>query len=229
MNKPILIPAWMFLLIFCLLIGGVVASINITPGAPTAIPSGGIILTAAASCPGTTTEYTAAEGLYLVGVPSGGTVAGTLGASIPNQGDFSYQPGGTNAGVGYTPAGTNGTVSFTPAGTNAALDTHSHELPLAFVVSSDVRFNDTDIFGQGTTRTVNFNQTATSTTGSPNVALSEAVSGGTATFTGTAGTVSAQTFTGTAATISPQVFTGTTSTTHRSSVAPFIQLRLCQQ
>jgi hypothetical protein len=49
-----------------------------------------IILTAQSTCPIGYTEYTAARGYFLVGVPSGGTVAGTVGSAMTNQQDLTH-------------------------------------------------------------------------------------------------------------------------------------------
>jgi len=51
---------------------------------PSGVPSG-VIAYMAGSCPSGWTEYTAARGRYVVGVPSGGTVAGTQGTALTNQ------------------------------------------------------------------------------------------------------------------------------------------------
>ena len=48
------------------------------------VPSG-VIAFMAGSCPSGWSEYTAARGRYVVGVPSGGTVAGTQGTALTNQ------------------------------------------------------------------------------------------------------------------------------------------------
>jgi len=47
----------------------------------TIVPSGTLILTTS-TCPSGFTEYTAARGYYLVGVPSGGSVGGTVGSAM---------------------------------------------------------------------------------------------------------------------------------------------------
>jgi hypothetical protein len=51
---------------------------------PSGVPSG-VIAYMAGACPSGWTEYTAARGRYVVGVPSGGTVAGTVGTALTNQ------------------------------------------------------------------------------------------------------------------------------------------------
>lgn len=59
------------------------ATITIGSVTGTVLPSGTMILTVSA-CPSGFTEYTAAQGLYLVGVPSGGAAAGTVGTPMGN-------------------------------------------------------------------------------------------------------------------------------------------------
>lgn len=44
----------------------------------------GIIVFTASTCPATWTEYTAAQGFAVVGLPSGGTNAGTVGTAMTN-------------------------------------------------------------------------------------------------------------------------------------------------
>ena len=51
---------------------------------PSGVPSG-VIAFMAGACPSGWTEYTAARGRYVVGVPSGGTVSGTVGTALTNQ------------------------------------------------------------------------------------------------------------------------------------------------
>lgn len=47
------------------------------------IESGSIVLSAG-NCPSGFTEYTASRGMFIVGVPSGGTIAGTVGSAMTN-------------------------------------------------------------------------------------------------------------------------------------------------
>jgi hypothetical protein len=51
---------------------------------PSGVPSG-VIAFMAGACPSGWSEYTAARGRYVVGVPSGGTVSGTVGTALTNQ------------------------------------------------------------------------------------------------------------------------------------------------
>lgn len=53
------------------------------------IVSGQITLTVG-TCPDGYTEYTGARGLYLVGVPSGGTIAGKVGNAMTNQQNITH-------------------------------------------------------------------------------------------------------------------------------------------
>ncbi len=49
-----------------------------------AIPSGAVMFFNLASCPTSWTALTTAQGRYLVGLPSGGTLAGTIGTALSN-------------------------------------------------------------------------------------------------------------------------------------------------
>lgn len=53
------------------------------------IPSGAIIISDSL-CPGGYSELTVARGRYLVGVPSGGTILGTVGTPLNNQQDLTH-------------------------------------------------------------------------------------------------------------------------------------------
>ena len=55
-----------------------------------AIPVGLIMMIASGSCPTGWTEYTATRGRALVGVPSGGTVGGTVGTALTNLQDKTH-------------------------------------------------------------------------------------------------------------------------------------------
>ena len=226
MNRLILVPTWVFLLIVCLLTGGVIASITITPGAPTAIPSGGIILTVAASCPGSTTEYTTARGRFMVGVPAAGTIEGTVGTALTNTQNPEVTPIFTGSALAthtHTATAT-GTVAA-PTFTGSALGTHQHEIP---VVAGTTWRGGGSVYGTGESQNIANDltrdaDTATSTA----LMLSRAISAGTP-----AGTNSAPAFTGSEAT-SGATGAGTPAGTNNAvttgGIAPYIQLRLCQQ
>ena len=228
MNRPIVVPAWTFLLIFCLLIGGVFASITITPGAPTAIPTAGIILTDAATCPGTTTEYTDARGRMLVGVPSGGTIEGTVGTALTNTQNLSVAPAFTGNALGtHThPVTANGTVAA-PVFTGSALATHQHETQYISVTGGTTFRVVDNPFGTGVSRTPEQAATSSANSSAGNVSLVQAISGGTP-----AGTNTAPNFTGEAVTSGATgggTPAGTNSAVTTGGIAPYIQLRLCQQ
>lgn len=50
----------------------------------TTIPSGSVMYTVSATCPTGWSEFTAARGRYIVGVPLGGTVSSTVGTALSN-------------------------------------------------------------------------------------------------------------------------------------------------
>ena len=97
-----------------------------------AVPTNALLFTSASTCPTGYTEYTAARGRHIVGLPAGGTAAGTLGTAQTNLADSAYTPAGTVAAPTFTgtAAATSGTaaagavsevtVPYTPAGTNSA-------------------------------------------------------------------------------------------------------------
>lgn len=70
------------------------------------------VLVFSGSCPQGYAADTAAQGLYIVGKASNGTVGNSLGSAMT---------GASPPDTSYTPVGTNGTVSFTPAGTNGSV------------------------------------------------------------------------------------------------------------
>ena len=229
MNRPILVPTWVFLLIFCLLTGGVLAAITITPGAPSALPSGAIVLGSAAGCPSGTTEYMTARGRVLVGVPSGGTIEGTVGTALTNTQNAEMTPTFTGSALAtHTHTLTaEGTVAA-PVFTGSALATHSHQQTISISATEVFRLTD-DTYGLGAD---NFTAESTSTltndaTGGLSTQLVSSVSGGTP-----AGTNTAPNFTGSSATSSatgPGTPAGTNSAVTTGGIAPYIQLRLCQQ
>lgn len=159
------------------------------------LPSTAIVLSAGA-CPGATSEYTAARGFYLVAVPSGGTVAGTLGTAMANG----------PPDVSYTPAGTVAAPTFT----GSAMGTHTHDTPLSTDGLTEIRGGAA--FGTGSSQTLDRVAGTDAGTGAFTTALTSATGAGTPAGTNTA-----------------PAFTGTANATLRSSVAPAIQLRLCQQ
>lgn len=69
--------------------GQVVTSVSgvptyVTPAASVAIPTGAVMPFNLTSCPSGWSDYTAASGRYIVGLPSGGTLAGTTGTALTN-------------------------------------------------------------------------------------------------------------------------------------------------
>ncbi len=85
-----------------------------------------IILTAQSVCPNGYTEYTAARGYFLVGVPSAGTVAGTVGSAMTNQQDLTHTHSistttATNASVIGAGVYVSNTVSTTGTGLTSTI------------------------------------------------------------------------------------------------------------
>jgi hypothetical protein len=78
-----------------------------------------------------------------------------------------------------------------PVFTGTALPAHAHELPVQLVSGTLSRQLASSVFGTGTSRAAQSQQTETANTTSAAVALSQAVSAGTP-----SGSVSAPTFTG---------------------------------
>ncbi len=52
--------------------------------APPGVPTGGVMFFNLASCPSGWTELTSARGMYIVGLPASGTLAGTAGTALTN-------------------------------------------------------------------------------------------------------------------------------------------------
>ncbi len=151
------------------------------------------------ACPPGLTEVTVSQGRFIVATPSGGTQAGTLGSAITDLSDFSFTPNGTNAISGLT---------------NLAGVAHQHTGPAGRSTASPQNMRNTLPFGDGG-------------------------SGGTINV-GNAGIVSDATRRGlvSSTTVDPDsighthpgsAFTGTAAATHRSTTAPYIQLRLCER
>ena len=95
------------------------------------VPTGAIVMIdgTLTSCPSGYTEVTAARGFHLVAVPSGGTLAGTVGSAMTNQQN----------------------LSVTPTFTGSALASHSHVAPVKFTT---VTGKITDDYGtDGVSRT----------------------------------------------------------------------------
>lgn len=55
-----------------------------TPASAVSIPAGAVMSFNLTSCPSGWSDYTAASGRYIVGLPSGGTLAGTTGTALTN-------------------------------------------------------------------------------------------------------------------------------------------------
>lgn len=97
------------------------ATITVGSVTGTLLPSGTMVLSIAA-CPGGFTEYTNARGFYLVGMPSGGTAAGTVGSAMTNLADAAHSHAITTSMVNNLTAlgGTSAVASVTsPSGTAA--------------------------------------------------------------------------------------------------------------
>lgn len=96
-------------------------------------------------------EYTAARGRVIVGMPSGGTLAGTVGSALTNLQDLTH----THTGPSHThtgPSHTHAMKNHTHTGPS-----HKHELPFAMgSAAARIRMNDTTpVFGTGNNITPN--------------------------------------------------------------------------
>jgi len=90
------------------------------------IPSGAVMFFNLASCPSGWSALTAAQGRYIVGLPSGGTLVGTVGTAMTDKQNITHTHTFTPAGsVSSTFSGSGGTTgsggvdhthTFTPAG-----------------------------------------------------------------------------------------------------------------
>jgi len=65
--------------------GKILCGTDATGSGSADIPTGAVMAFNLASCPSGWTELTSARGRYIVGLPSGGTLAGTAGTALSNQ------------------------------------------------------------------------------------------------------------------------------------------------
>ena len=190
------------------------------------IPAGVIILMAAA-CPSGFTEYTNARGRALVGVPSGGTLEGTVGSALTNLLDRTH----THSGP-----------SHSHSHTHTIAHNHSHDHTLsAHTHAGPSHTHPTS--GGGGSGTFGINVGASSASGAGLAGLSGGGSRGqTSTGTASGGTggtgVPSTDLTDTDAAGSSAANTGNnaqtggtgaTGTAATSGVIPYIQMRLCQK
>jgi hypothetical protein len=97
------------------------------PTTPTTETSG-IIVFAAGDCPSGWTEYTAAQGRVIVGVPAGGTIAGTVGSALADLGTRTISTVATHLhGVGTLDAAAEAAHTHAPGTLNNATEAaHTH-------------------------------------------------------------------------------------------------------
>lgn len=100
--------------------GDINTSGKVKEGGNVLVPAGAVMFFDLASCPSGWTELTGARGRYLVGLPSGGLLAGTAGTALSNQENRStgvHGHGVSDAGhthsIGQYPGGTPGTTLMT--------------------------------------------------------------------------------------------------------------------
>lgn len=158
-----------------------------------------------ASCPTGWTELTAGRGRFLVGLPSGGTLAGTVGTALTNLEDRTH----THS---FTPAGSNSAPAFTGTGgtTGSGGVDHTHAGPSHTHTISGADGGNYWMTGQGVW--------TTNASGTGNTSGASAYSH-THSFT-PAGSVAAPTFSGSG---------GTTGAAATSNTAPYIQYLLCKK
>ncbi|MBI5743149.1 MAG: hypothetical protein HY952_01235 [Elusimicrobia bacterium] len=220
-----------------------------TPG----VPIGAIALFDGA-CPTDWTELAAAQGRYLVGNPSGGALSGTLGTAMTNLADASYTPAGAVAAPVFT--GTGGTTGSESAHTHG-MQSHTHTTDIASF-SSGAEASHTHAVGTGPSATWCTSRTAAACSGqadygnagntfqasgtsahthgntsagsshSHTVDPPATASGGPSTANTAAGSAHSHSFTPAGTNTAP-AFTGTANNAMRSSIAPYIQLRLCKK
>ncbi len=63
------------------------ARTNLAPPGPNTVPAGAVMFFDLGACPQGWAEFTTAQGRYLVGLPSGGTLGATVGTSLSDQED----------------------------------------------------------------------------------------------------------------------------------------------
>jgi hypothetical protein len=86
------------------------------PLAAQLVPPGAVMFFNLAACPSGWTELVAARGRYVVGVPSGGTLAGTVGTALSNQENRAVgQHGHTVTDPGHNHGGSTGGVNNFPS------------------------------------------------------------------------------------------------------------------
>lgn len=178
------------------------------------VPKNGIILMTDATCPAGFAEYTAARGYYLVGVPSGGTNAGTVGSAMTDLQNLTHTHTGPSHTHTYTDI-VNHVHSVDPPSTSVAVTDpqHKHGEQMKSVAGGNTATSagGSDATADGTSTAGN--NASTGITASVNIAAFDSANptGGVATGTTAAGG------------------TGATGTASTSSVAPYFQIRLCQK
>lgn len=100
-----------------------------TLGTGTSVPSGTIAYQSG-SCPTGWTEVIAARGRMIVGLPSGGTSAGTVGTALTDLQDKTHTHSVTATGaVGSIAASSDAAVKVGTSASNAAASGHTHAAP----------------------------------------------------------------------------------------------------
>lgn len=213
--------------------GGAVAlgaSVTLTNDRP--VPANVIVMIASGTCADLGTgwsEYTAARGRFIVGVPNGGTVAGTAGSAMTNLQNPSVTPtftGSALAGHSHTFTGS-ALGTHTHTFTGDALATHQHALPMDIPSTTTGIFANAYPYGSTSVSWAYSDVALTNRTTNSTANLSQAVSGGTP--AGTNSATSAGTPAGTIDSVSAGTPSGTVSAVASNSLAPYIQLMFCQR
>jgi len=188
--------------------------------APGSIPAGVIVFTAGA-CPTGFTEYTAAQGFAIVGLPSGGTAEGTVGTAWTNLQDKGVAPAFAGAALG---AHTHQTLAAATFAGNA-LGTHQHT-SLAVTKNSATSGNCA-----ATNIAAGTGATTACKAAAPNLVVTAQLGTATATSANSAGTP-AGTVVGIASASSANSAgtpAGTVATVSTSNLMAYIQLRACSK
>jgi len=97
-------------------------------GAMAEVPQGAVLSFNLASCPSGWSEVTDAQGRALVGLPSGGTLSGTVGSGLGDLEDRSHTHDVNPANTSTTSAGNHTHIVDPPNTTSTSIGNHTHSV-----------------------------------------------------------------------------------------------------
>lgn len=192
------------------------------------IPAGLIAFTAGA-CPSGWTEYTAARGFAIVGLPASGTAAGTVGTAFTDLQNKSVTPSFSGSALATHAHGAGTLVPNAHAGTAVADHTSHTHTYTTVIAHTHTQASTTTSTGSTSNRLGTVDTTSTAEATGSTGSASGTTAGPDATLTHNVTQPNTHTMSGTSEAVTGGTPAGTVTAVTTSGLLSYIQFRVCSK